>query len=255
MTRSVLSIFWLWLLVPVMLPAQADPRAADFKNLATQLIERRLNGSEETEELQEKTLAIIDKVVLEELNRGSARDLATLNGRLRSFVINDPPIGESYVVILVGTPVTGPGYYALVANFSQSGPSAVRLYPPSAGGYRLAARIDRFAQKEFFDEYLELVPIKSSDLVFVTVMGRTDELKTGAFTAWRFHDGRLDAVWESELLEHSSYEARPDGFRVTFCAQADAQNPRRCAKFARERYLWNGAAWQRAAREELAPKQ
>jgi hypothetical protein len=172
---------------------------------------------------------------------------------LAGLVRQDPPVGESYSLELLGTPPGGSGYYALVANFGLSGPSAVRLYPPSAEGYKLAARVDRYAYPDFYDDYLALLPIKASDVVFVTVTGRTDELKTGSFMAWRYRFEKLENLWTSELLEHSTYENRPDGVHLTYCVRADETNPRRCVLLARERHAWDGSFWRLASREEFPP--
>lgn len=249
-----------WALLIVLLPAGAafqqtqDPRAAEFRKRASALAEQRREGMEESQEAQEGALKILDAFVLEELNRGAARDVAALNRRLAALVTQDPPVGESYALVLLGTPPGGSGYYALVANFGQSGPSGVRLYPPSEEGYKPAARIDRYATPDFFDDYLELAPIKASDVVFITISGRADELKTGSFMAWRYRFEKLETLWASELLEHSTWENRADGFHLTYCVRADENNPRRCALMARERHVWDGSFWRQAAREEFAPK-
>lgn len=231
-----------------------DPRIADFRKRASTLAEVRREGGEELEEPQETALKVLDAFVLEELNRGDSRDVAALNRRLAELVTQDPPLGQSYVLVSLGNTPAGAGYYALVANFGVSGPSAVRVYPPSPEGYRLAARVDRYTQKEFFDDYLELVPIKASDVLFVTVSGRTDELKTASFMAWRYQYEKLQNVWTSELLEHSSYENRADGFHITYCLRADEDNPRRCVLYANERHVWDGSFWRLASREETPPK-
>ncbi|MBI1749613.1 MAG: hypothetical protein HY234_14330 [Acidobacteria bacterium] len=232
-------------------PAAAeDLRHAEFKQLAAQLVERRRSGADETEDLQEKTLKLLDAIVLEQLNRPGPRDLAGLNQRLAASLARPGALGESYELVRLGATPLGEVYYAIIVNFSMSGPSAIRFYPPAPQGYRLAARIDRWEFPDFFDEYVELVPIKASDVVFVTVNGRTDELRTGAFAAWRFAEGRFSAVWTTDILERSSYEVRPDGFHLSFCSQNDEQNPRFCRRMMRERYQWDGFAWRRVEQQE-----
>jgi hypothetical protein len=233
--------------------APAGQMETQFRELASQLVAQRMSGGTESEEPQEKALALLDALILEHLNQPAGAELAALNERLARLVVRQPPLGERLEVLSLGAPRFGRGTYALVANFSQSGPSAVRLYAPASGGYRLGARIDRFRQPDFFDEFLELVPLRASDIVFVTVTGRVDELQTGSFAVWRWRNDRLDMVWSVDVLEHSTYELKPDGFHLQFCSQSDEQNPRRCRKFTRERYLWDGMEWRRMAQEELDP--
>jgi hypothetical protein len=226
---------------------EQKPEAA-FRRLAAQLAEERLGGVEGSEARQEQALGIVDRMVLETLNGGSAPDLDVLNQRLAALVTQQPPVGEGYRVVRLGG---NPAAYALVVNFGLAGPSAVRLYRSAAGRYALAARIDRFTQKDFFDEYLELVPVTAPEVLFVTVTGRTDDLQTGAFAAWLFDGERLRAVWSSDLLQQSSYESRPDGFRLTYCAETDESNPRVCRRMTRDRYVWGGAAWKRVEQTPL----
>ena len=227
--------------------AAQEPEAT-FRRLAEQLARERLDGVEGSETRQEQTLGILDRMALETLNAGSEPNLDATNQRLAALVTQQPPVGEDYRVVRLGG---SPAAYALVANFGLGGPSAVRIYCSAAGRYALAARIDRFAQKDFFDEYLELVPVAAPVVLFVTVTGRTDELETGAFMAWHFDGERLEVVWSSDILQQSSYESRPDGFRLTYCAQTDEDNPRICRRMTRDRYAWQGAAWKRVEQTPL----
>lgn len=221
--------------------AQAQSAESEFGRLALRLAQQRLAGAEENEKLQEQALAILDSMALGTLNAPGAPNLEALNQRLASLVTQQPSVGENYRVVRLGGP---PAAYALSANLGLSGPSAVRLYGAAAGRYALAARIDRFAQKDFFDEYLELVPVTAPVTLFITVTGRTDDLQTGAFTAWRFDGDRVRAEWSSDILQQSSYESLPDGFHITYCAQTDEDNPRVCRRMTRDRYVWD-AAWKR----------
>ncbi|MBI1738600.1 MAG: hypothetical protein HYR58_05065 [Acidobacteria bacterium] len=235
--------------------APEDLRVAEFKNLAAQVVERRRSGADESEDLQEKTLKLLDALVLEQLNRTGPRDLAAINQRLAATLARPGAVGESYELVRLGANANGEVFYALVVNFSMSGPSAVRYYPPSPQGFRLAARIDRWEFPDYFDEYAELVPIAASNIIFVTVNGRTDELRSGTFAAWRFSDGRFTAVWTTDILERSSYEVCPDGFHLSFCSQNDEQNPRLCRRIMNERFQWDGFAWRRVEHVESdAPK-
>ena len=140
--------------------------------------------------------------------------------------------------------------FALVVNFGQAGPSGVRIYAGAPGHLALAARIDRFSQKDFLDDFMELVPWNhpaGNDSVFVTVAGRADELHTGIFTAWRFRfvggTGSVIPVWTSDILPQSSYQMSADGFHLTFCAESDAADDSKCVTARRERYVWQDGMW------------
>ena len=221
-----------------------NKRTEEFSRLAAQLAAKRQQGDEETEKLQEQALGILDSVVLDGLNATNRPNLAALNEQLAKFVSQTPPVGEDYRVTALDT---GSSAYALVANLGVGGPSAVRLYskPAAAVRYQLSARIDRFTQKDFFDEYLELIPAAPTAGVFVTVSGRTDELQTGSFNAWQFDGQKVRLLWASELLSRSNYENRPDGFFLSFCAEPDEDKPRECHQISEDRYQWDGAVWKR----------
>jgi len=216
---------------------------ADFHALASQLAGTRDSGAEESQAAEEQALAILDRAVLEQLNTPKPEpDLNALNGRLASFVTHQPPVGEGFRVVRLGG---APAAYALLADFGLRGPSAVRVYAGAPGGLALAARVDRYAQKNFFDDYMEIVPMAGAEPVFVTVTGRTDDLHTGVFSAWYFMNGRVDPVWTSDILEQSTYEVAPDGFRLTYCAETDAQDLRACHSMQHDRYVWQDRAWKR----------
>ncbi len=220
----------------------------EFTRLAVRLSEQRLAGDVENEKLQEQAMAILDGVILAALNSAAEADLAALNQHLAALVTDQPSIGEDFRV----TRLEGARrVYALAANFGLGGPSAVRLYTGMPGRYALAGRIDHFMRKDFFDEYLELIPIPGGESVFVTVTGRTDELQTGAFAAWYLDGDRLRALWSTEILPQSSYESIAKGFLLTYCAEADEDNPRICRHMSRDRYAWDGAAWQRVEQKAL----
>jgi hypothetical protein len=231
-------------------PPAPDPRVADFKKLSAQIVDQRKNGLDEKEDVQEQALKLLDAFVLEQLNRPGTADLAAINQRLASLRSGAESVGERFELVRLGATLTGAVYYALVVNFSLSGPSAVRFFPPSDSGYRLAAKIDRWEQPDYFDEYLELVPYPASDVVFVTVNGRTDELRSGTFAAWRFTEGHFVSLWSTDILERSAYELRPDGFHLSFCSQNDEKDPRICRKITRERYVWDSFSWRRVERQE-----
>ena len=248
-----LAIVALLLLVPAGAPAQSAPssggKEAEFKRLAAQIAPERSLATEQGAGSQQEALSILDQFALEALQGEGEPDLKALNHRLAELVAQQPARGESYIVVRLGG---SPALFALAANFGVSGPSAVRLYARGSHGYELSARIDRFSQQDFFDDYLELVPVNNAP-VFVTVTGRTDELATGMFAAWRFAGGRLENLWSSDLLPQSSYEARPDGLEITYCAETDEDQPSVCRGMARDRYVWDGVAWKPTGQTRLQP--
>ncbi len=233
------------LLIHSVRPSLAGQQS-EFARLAEQVAGQRLAGGNEDQAAEEKALAMLDAVVLPALNAPKEAALDALNRRLATLVTAQPGAGEGFSVLKLGG---HPPAYALAANFGLAGPSAVRVYSSAAGEYVLTSRIDRFAQKDFFDEYLELIPVggpaDAPASLFVTVTGRTDGLQTGAFSAWTFDGTRLKQLWSSDLLPQSSYEAGEDGFRLTYCAEADDANPRDCRRMVRDLYVWNGSDWKR----------
>jgi hypothetical protein len=222
-----------------------DPGA--FRMLVTQIAAARANGGPEPEAVQEQALAMLDRAALEELN-GAASDLEALNRRLAARVTRQPSVGEGYRVMRLGG---NPAAYALLANFGLSGPSAVRVYAGAPGKLELAARVDRFAQKDFLDDYMEAVSVAAGAPLFVTVAGRTDDLQTGVFTLWRFDGRGVMAVWSTDILQQSSYETAGDGFTLTYCADADPDDPRACRGMERDRYSWQDGAWKRTEATKL----
>src|SRR3984893_12344323 len=172
---------------------------AEFNRISGELSAARLSGGAESEGQMEKALAYLDVIAVTSLNIPSGPSLDGANRGLAALASHTPPA------------------YAMVANFGLGGPAAVRIYAGSAGTYALAARIDRFIQKDFFDSDLELVPASNSEPVFVTVGGRTDDLSTGMFSAWRFDGHRALNLWNSDLLQQSSYEVDENGLRLAYC--------------------------------------
>lgn len=258
------QILWrILLLLCVLAPgAFAQDQVAEFKKRAALLAGQRLGGGDADRSVQDAAVAFLDAAVCRSLASPGGVFLDNVNARLAELVTQDPPLGESYRVVSLAESRV----YALVANLSLAGPAALRLYvreapeagakPEAQAGCRLVAHIDRFTQPDFFDENLELVPIWAAsageaDAVFVTVSGRSDELRTGAFAAWRFHGGRLEKLWESELLQNSSYEAASGAFLVTFCSEPDEQRPRICRRMVRERHAWEGGAWSRIEQADV----
>ena len=215
---------------------------AKFKALAADLSTERLDGVAGSDAQQEKALAYLDSIAIPALNGSASPDLDAANQRFAALTSHVPPVGENYrLVKLGGTPTA----YALVVNFGLGGPAAVRIYADAAGRYALAARIDRFAQKDFLDSDIELVPVSMPDAVFVTVAGRTDDLATGLFSAWRFDGHGVVALWTSDLLQQSDYKADKDGFHMTYCGEPDPNHLSRCLKMTRDLYRIQRGEWKR----------
>lgn len=229
----------------------APQHEAEFKRLAAQILEQRQSGHEEDGYLFEYALSLLDRMVLSTLNVPAEPHLETINTQLVVMAEREPVVGEEYKVYRLGG---HPPVFALVANFGVSGPSTVRLYSPfAAPRYHLVARIDRFNQKDYFDDYLALIPVEASEPLFVTVTGRTDGLKSGAFTAWKLSDDKLTPVWSTDILPQSSYEATPGGIRITYCADFAEDRPQDCRRMSRERFAWDGSKWQRVEQQSLPP--
>jgi len=247
-------------------PARAQQPDEQFRRLAPGVAERRLSGEEEVAAIQERALTLLDEIVISTLNDAAPFDLGALNNRLARLVTHDRFVGENYQVLQLREQAA----YALVANFSLGGPAAVRIYAqqasqPKAGETRArthfepVARIDAATDPEFFDESVVLVPVAPEEstgkppdqALFVTVSGRADELQTGAFMAWRFHAGKLEKLWSSEILQQSSYEVKRGEFLLTYCAETDEARPRLCRRMTRDRYAWEAGAWRRVRQTDV----
>jgi hypothetical protein len=239
------TVFAAWL------PSQSGSDAtAEFKRISGELSAARLGGGDETEARMEKALAYLDSIAVSVLNIPEGPNLDGANRGLAGLASHTPPVGENYRLVKLGG---NPSAYAMVINFGLGGPAAVQLYAGGAGHYALTARIDHFAQKDFFDSDLELVPVSNSEPVFVTVSGRTDDLSTGLFSAWQFDGHRVVALWNSDLLQQSSYEADENGFRLAYCSQVDEDHPSQCLKMSRDLYRFQAGEWKRIETADLPP--
>jgi hypothetical protein len=221
--------------------AGAQSAPPEFAKLVSQLTPS--DGGPETPQAranEEQALAILDRAALQALNSVSP-DLDALNRNLAGYITRTPALGEGYKVAqLLGTPVA----YALVADFGADGPSAVRVYAGAPGKLALAGRVDRYAQKDFADDCIELVPYTAgNEPIFVTVSGRTDELETGLFMAWRFDGREVTEVWSSDVLQESSYEMVKNGFQITFCVNPDSDDIHNCLARQQDRYMWQDGKW------------
>jgi len=226
-----------------------DP-SIEFKRLAAQLSHARLDGAAESEASQEKALGILDGFASSVLGSSTLPDLDAANRRLGELVSHVPPVGENYRLLRLGG---SPAAYAMVVNFGLGGPAAVRIYSNASGRYALAARIDRFVEKDFFDSDIELIPMSTAEPVFVIVAGRTDDLATGMFSAWRFDGRRAAPLWSSDLLQQSSYEADGDGFHLSYCLEPDEDHPAQCHKMTRDLYRLQAGEWKRIETKDLGP--
>jgi len=225
------------------LPAQSSgDAAAEFKRISGELSDARLGGEDENQARMEKALAYLDSVAVSVLNASAEPNLDGANRGLAELTSHTPPVGENYRLLKLGG---APAVYAMVINFGLGGPAAVRIYAGGAGHYAFVARIDHIVQKDFFDSDLELVPVSNSDAVFVTISGRTDDLSTGLFSAWRFDGHRAVALWNSDLLQQSSYEADENGFHLAYCSQVDEDRPSQCLKMSRDLYRFQAGEWKR----------
>lgn len=236
-------------LFPENLAAQTgNDAAAEFKNISQQLSAARLGGGNEDPSQMEKALAYLDSIAVSSLNAPGEPNLDGANRGLADLASHTPPVGENYrLTKLGGTPAA----YAMVVNFGLGGPAAVRIYAGGAGHYVLAARIDHFAEKDFFDSDLELAPVSATDAVFVTISGRTDDLSTGLFSAWRFDGHRLVALWNSDLVQQSSYQADGNGFQLAYCSKVNEDHPSDCLKMSRDLYRFQDGDWKKVETADL----
>jgi hypothetical protein len=219
-----------------------DDAASEFKRISQELSVTRLGGGAESGPQMEIALAYLDSIALSALSSSANPNLDEVNRGLMGLVSRMPPVGENYRLVRLGGT---PGVYAMVINFGQGGPAAVRIYGGSPGHYALAAKIDRFVQKDFFDSDIELVPVSKTEPLFVTISGRTDDLSTGLFAAWRFDGNQLISLWTSDLLQESSYEADDGGFHLAYCSRVDEDRPSQCLKMSRDLYRFQDGEWKR----------
>ena len=246
---QVLLVLFALLPISLCLRAQsAEESRGEFQMAAASLSAARLNGGAEVEAQQDKALAYLDAVATSALNSSAAPDLDSANQRLAALITQPPPVGENYRLVKIGG---SPAVYAMVVNFGLGGPAAVRIYSGAAGHYALAGKIDLFTQKDFFDSDIELVPVSPAELVFVIVGGRTDDLSTGMFTAWRYDGHRVVPLWSSDLLQQSNYEADGIGFHLTYCGQPDEDHPAQCLKMTRDLFRYANGEWKRIETTDL----
>jgi hypothetical protein len=250
--RVVFSVIWFVVLSASFVGAKsqsAKPTPSEiekqFAGIVAALADAQLDDAPTIEKLEQSALKLLDTEVVSALPVATQPALDALNARLAKFMSREAGLGESYRVIpLGGQPAT----YALLANFGLGSPSAIRLYTEQGGPshFVLAARIDRSTQEDFLDDSLELVPIASPGVVFMTVAGRTDAEQTGVFIAWQFDDPqRLKQIWTSDLVEQSSYQVDLSGFQLTYCNIPDQNKPGQCRGMVRDRYRLQDGQWRK----------
>jgi hypothetical protein len=222
--------------------------AAEFRQSAAQLSSARLSGGDETKVQLEKPLAYLDAIAIAALNASTTPDLDAANRQLEGLIAQGSPVGENYHLMKLGG---SPAVYAMEINFGLGGPAAVRIYAGEPSRYRLAGQIDHFTQPDFLDSDIELVSVSAAAHVFVTVSGRTDDLSTGAFAAWQFNEHGVTNLWNSDLLQQSSYELEARGFRIAYCSQVDDDRPSQCLKMSRDLYQLDDGKWKRIETAEL----
>ncbi len=215
---------------------------ADFSSAVAAMAGSDPSDAAVIEKSEKRALGILDGLVISALSGSGRPDLDTLNARLATLVSQEHGYGEAYRVIRLGGK---PLIFTLVADFGLGSPSAIRLYAEqeSPARFALAGEIDRFTQKDLFDDSLDLQPLPLPDLapgvVFVTVAGRTDQLQTGMFTAWRFDGKQLTQLWTTDLISHSTFEIAGDNFILTYCHEPADQDLKTCPSMVREKYAYS----------------
>jgi hypothetical protein len=230
---------------------------ADFSSAVAAMANSDPNDATTIEKSEKKALAILDGLVLSTLNASPSPDLNSLNTRLESLGSHDHGFGEAYRVVRLGGKHS---VFGLVADFGLGSPSAIRLYAEqgSPAHFALAGEIDRFTQKDLFDDSIDILtiplPEQVSDIVFVTVAGRTDQLKTGIFTAWRFDGKQLTQLWITDLVSHSTFELAGDNFILTYCHDPADQDSKVCQSMVREKYTYSvsDGKWRQVSTEPVS---
>ena len=239
-------------IVPLSLSAQRSKSSqSEFPAAVSALSAARQNGGAESEEQLERALLYLDDLATAALNSEAPPDLDAANKRLATLALEDSRIGESYRLYKLGQ---SPAIYGLAANFGLGGPAAVRIYAGAQGRFTLAAKIDRFVQNQFFDSDVEIVPAFPAVSLFVTVSGRTDDLSTGMFSAWKFDGQKAVLVWTSDLLQQSNYEMDEKGFHLTYCSLPEEEHPAQCLKMTRELYRYESGEWKKVESAPLPEK-
>ena len=250
LATALCAVLFIFTTAPALVIAQSSTdSSSEFRRLAAELSAARLNGGVESEAQQEKCLVYLDSIASSVLSTSTTLDLSAANQRVAGLASQPPAVGENYrLVKLGGSPAT----YAMVINFGLGGPAAIRIYAAVNGRYVLASGIDHFAQKDFFDSDVELIPVSLTEPIFVTVSGRTDDLSTGIFSAWRFDGRHVAALWTSDLLEQSNYQSDANGFQLTYCGQPDEDHPGQCLKMTRDIYRYQDGEWKRVETADLS---
>ncbi len=242
---------------PSLVAAQAAP-GAEFKKLAERLAADRLGGVDSPQDLQEKALALLDGLVVDELQKSSseAPPVAAISQKLAGTLKSDSQVGAGIQLVVLSARGREP-IVALAVNFGFGGPAAIRIYAKRDARWERTGRVDRFTHKVFFDESLVLVPFDSLSangppnssvpavLALLAVTGRTDDFQSGAFFLWRVARGVPELEWQTDVLPQTSYEVSGGILRLSYCSEPDEERPRLCRQTARDAYRWDGSAWTR----------
>jgi hypothetical protein len=237
--------------------ASSVPIDADFASTVSAMVNADPGDTAGIEKLEKKALGILDSLVMTTLSGSSPADLESLNARLANLGSQERGFGESYRVVKLGGK---PLVFALVADFGLGAPSAIRLYSQqgSPAHSAFAGEIDRLIQKDMLDDSLDLLPVPlpetASDVVFVTVAGRTDQLQTGIFTAWRFDGKQLTQLWTTDLISHSTFEMSGGNLILSYCHDPAEQDAKTCRSMVREKYMYSVAEvlWKQVSTEPIA---
>ena len=165
--------------------------SAEFKRLAAELSTARLNGTVESEISQEKALGILDELACSVLNSSALPDLDAANQRMAGLVSHTPPVGENYRLMRWAAARR----YTLWWPISGSVDRPRFEFMPHKRSLCIGCEDRAFRGTDFFDSDIELVPVSATETVFVIVAGRTDDLATGMFSAWRFDGHRAVLLW------------------------------------------------------------
>jgi hypothetical protein len=228
----------------------------DFSSAVTEMANADPSDATTIEKPEKKALGILDGLILSALSANDSPDLISLNARLANLGSQEHGFGESYRVLRLGGK---PPVFALVADFGLDSPSAIRLYAEqgSTAHFVMAVEIDRFTQKDLFDDSLDLLtiplPQQVSGSVFVTIAGRTDQLKTGIFTAWRFDGRQLIQLWTTDLISHSTFEMNGENLVLTYCHDPADQDSKTCQSMVREKYAYSipDGKWRQVSSEPV----
>ncbi len=146
-----------------------------------------------------------------------------------------------------------PAAFALLADFGEGGPSAVRIYAGAPGKLSLAARVDRYAQKDFFDDYIELVPVPGPVALLSPWRGAPTTSRQAYSRPGILTDTKQRPFGCRISSSNRVMRSVRNGLQLNYCADPDPDDPRVCHQTRRERFAWQDGAWKQAESVALAP--